>query len=163
MMRTSGWALLAAGAIAAGLLAAGGAGATEAGATEAGASKWDGSWALDAARSTKGAAAFAAPGYVFAIMPDGRITWRIPAIGEVATGRTDGTAMAVHRTRPTPGLTLAVRADGPWTLHYVVARNGIAEGAGLMRLVEGGRAWVDLSWRVDKPVDAGELVYVRTR
>ncbi len=158
MMRTGGWAALAAGVIAAGLLAAGGAGATDAGASE-----WDGTWALDAARSTEGAAAFAAPGYAFAITPDGRITWRIPAIGEVATGRTDGTAMAVHRTKPTPGLTLAVRADGPWTLHYVVARNGVADGAGLMRLVEGGRAWVDLSWRVDKPLAAGELVYVRTR
>ena len=48
-------------------------------------------------------------------------------------------------------------------LHYVVARNGAAEGAGLMRLIENGRAWVDLSWRVDKPEEAGELVYVRAR
>ena len=127
----------------------------------AAASGWDGAWTLDPGRSTTGAAAFAAPGYVFAITPDGRLTWRIPAIGEIVTGRTDGRPMAVHRTRPVPGMTLGVRADGPWTLHYVVARNGVAEGAGLMRLIEGGRAWVDLSWRVDKPESAGELVYVR--
>ena len=59
------------------------------------ASDWDGAWTLDPSRSTAGAAAFAAPGYVFAITPDGRITWRIPSIGEVATGRTDGAPM-VH-------------------------------------------------------------------
>jgi hypothetical protein len=30
-----------------------------------------------------------------------------------------------------------------------------------MRIVEGGKAWVDISWRVDEPEEAGELIYTR--
>lgn len=124
-------------------------------------SPWNGAWALDAERSTKGASEFAAPGYVFNVMPDGRIKWEIPAIGEVVIGRTDGHPMAVYRKKPAPGMTLSVQADGPLTFRYQVERNGVAEGAGLMRIVEDGKAWVDLSWRVGQPERAGALVYTR--
>lgn len=127
----------------------------------AAASPWDGTWTLDATRSSAGAAEFAAPAYRFAIMPDEHITWEIPAIGEVVRGVTDGAPMPVHRRKPVPGMTLSVRADGPWTLRYQVAYGGKVDGEGVMRLIEGGKAWVDLSWRVDKPEDAGALVYVR--
>ena len=124
-------------------------------------SLWNGSWTLDPARSSPLAPHMAAPDYAFNVRSDGSIIWRIPAIGEVATGRTDGTPMVVHRTRPTPGLTLAVRAVDPFTFRYQVAQDGAVRGEGLMRLVEGGRAWVDLSWQADRPEDAGALVYVR--
>jgi len=124
-------------------------------------SPWNGSWTLDAARSTAGASEFAAPGYAFSVSSTGDITWRIPAIGEIAVGKTDGTAMAVRRRVPTPGLALSVRAEGPLLFHYQVLKNGVAEGEGLMRIVEGGKAWVDISWRVDKPEEAGELIYTR--
>ncbi len=124
-------------------------------------SPWNGSWTLDAARSTAGASEFAAPGYAFSVSSTGDITWRIPAIGEIAVGKTDGTAMMVRRRVPTPGLALSVRAEGPLLLHYQVLKNGVAQGEGLMRIVEGGKAWVDISWRVDKPEQAGELIYTR--
>jgi hypothetical protein len=124
-------------------------------------SPWNGSWTLDAARSTAGASEFAAPGYAFLVSSTGDITWRIPAIGEIAVGKTDGTAMTVRRRVPTPGLALSVRAEGPFLLHYQVLKNGVAQGEGLMRIVEGGKAWVDISWRVDKPEEAGELIYTR--
>ena len=101
----------------------------------------------------------AAPGYTFTVTTAGAITWQIPAIGEIATGRTNGEPMAVHRRKPTPGMMLSVRADGPLLFHYRVLKNGVIEAAGLMRLIEGGKAWIDVSWRVDKPEDAGELVY----
>jgi hypothetical protein len=115
-------------------------------------SPWNGSWTLDAARST---------GYAFSVSSTGDITWRIPAIGEIAVGKTDGTAMTVRRRVPTPGLALSVRAEGPLLFHYQVLKNGVAQGEGLMRIVEGGKAWVDISWRVDKPEQAGELIYTR--
>ena len=124
-------------------------------------SPWNGSWTLDAARSTPGASEFAAPGYAFSVSSTGDITWRIPSIGEIAVGKTDGTAMTVRRRVPTPGLALSVRAEGPLLFHYQVLKNGVAQGEGLMRIVEGGRAWVDISWRVDKPEQAGELIYTR--
>jgi hypothetical protein len=124
-------------------------------------SPWNGSWTLDAARSTPGAAEFAAPGYAFTVSASGDITWRIPAIGEIAVGKTDGTPMPVHRRVPTPGLALSVRAEGPLLLHYQVLKNGVAKGEGLMRIVEGGKAWVDISWRVGEPEQAGELIYTR--
>ena len=101
----------------------------------------------------------AAPGYTFTVTKEGAITWQIPAIGEIATGLTNGEPMAVHRRKPTPGMMLSVRADGPLLFHYRVLKNGVIEAAGLMRLIEGGKAWIDVSWRVDKPEDAGELVY----
>ncbi len=103
----------------------------------------------------------AAPGYMFVVTQEGAITWQIPAIGEIATGHTTGEPMAVHRWKPAPGMMLSVRADGRLLFHYQVLKNGVVEGAGLMRLIEGGKAWVDISWLADKPEDAGELVYIR--
>ena len=124
-------------------------------------SLWNGSWTLDPTRSSAGAAGMAAPGYTFVVTQEGAITWRIPAIGEIATGRTTGEPMAVHRRKPAPGMMLSVRADGRLLFHYQVLKNGVVEAAGLMRLIEGGKAWVDISWLADKPEDAGELVYSR--
>ena len=71
--------------------------------------------------------------------------------------------MEVHRTKPTPGLTLSVTAEGTQVLMYKVARNGKLEGEGRMTLVENGKAWVDISWPAGKPQYAGELVYVKQR
>ena len=122
---------------------------------------WNGSWRLDAARSSAGAEENAADGYVFAIQPDGRIRWEIPSLGEVVTGRTDGQPMAVHRAKERPGMTLSVEPDGPLSLRYKVAVNGQPEGEGRMTIIEGGKAWVDVSWRAGMAEYAGELVYVR--
>ncbi len=122
---------------------------------------WNGTWLLDASRSTPGIKDQAAEGYRFFLQPDGQICWEIPSLGEVVTGKTDGQPMAIHRSKPTSGLTLGVRADGPRVLCYQVARNGKLEGEGRMTLVENGKAWVDISWPAGKPEFAGELVYVR--
>ena len=124
-------------------------------------SPWNGTWVLDAARSTPGIKDQAAEGYRFNILPDGQITWEIPTLGEVVKGRTDGQPMDIHRALPSPGLTLAVEADGPRALHYTVARDGKPEGEGRMFLVENARAWVDISWPAGHPEYAGELVYVK--
>jgi hypothetical protein len=121
---------------------------------------WNGSWTLDAARSSAGAKGNAADGYRFTLGKDETIKWEIPSLGEVVTGRTDGQPMAIHRSEPTPGLTLAVTAHGPFELRYEVARNGRAAGAGIMHIIEGGKAWVDVSWQAGKEASGGELVYV---
>jgi hypothetical protein len=122
---------------------------------------WNGTWRLDAGRSTPGAKDQAADGYRFTLQPDGQIKWEIPSLGEVVTGKTDGVPMAIHRTKPSPGLTLSVTAEGPEVLLYKVARNGKPEGEGRMTLVENGKAWVDISWPAGQPQYAGELVYVK--
>ena len=54
-------------------------------------------------------------------------------------GKTDGVPMEIHRTKPSPGLTLSVIAEGPEVLIYKVARNGKHEGEGRMTLVENAR------------------------
>ena len=82
----------------------------------AGESLWNGVWTLDPTRSSPGAAEMAAPGYTFDVTAGGEITWQIPAIGEIVTGRTDGEPMAVRRGKPTPGMMLSVRADDPLLL-----------------------------------------------
>ncbi len=87
--------------------------------------------------------------------------WEIPSLGEVVTGKTDGVPMEIHRTKPSPGLTLSVTAEGPEVLIYKVARNGKPEGEGRMTLVENGKAWVDISWPAGQPQYAGEVVYVK--
>jgi hypothetical protein len=122
---------------------------------------WNGTWVLDASRSTPGAKDQAADGYRFTLQADGQIKWEIPSLGEVVTGRTDGVPMEIHRTKPSPGLTLSVTAEGPEVLIYKVARNGKPEGEGRMTLVENGKAWVDISWPAGKPQYAGEVVYVK--
>ncbi len=126
-----------------------------------GTSRWDGAWVLDTARSGPEARDGAADGYVFHLQPDGRIRWEIPSLGEVVTGRTDGRPMPVRRPGAPPGLTLAVRRDGPTVLRYAVARNGTPLGEGRMTLVEGGRAWVDLTWPAGRPEQARVVVYAR--
>lgn len=83
---------------------------------------------LDASRSTPGIKDQAAEAYRFTLQSDGRIKWEIPSLGEVVTGKTDGMPMEVHRTKPSPGLTLSVTAEGPEVLIYKVARNGKPEG-----------------------------------
>jgi hypothetical protein len=122
---------------------------------------WNGTWVLDASRSTPGAKDQAADGYRFTLQPDRQIKWEIPSLGEVVKGKTDGVPMEIHRTKPSPGLTLSVIAEGPEVLIYKVARNGKPEGEGRMTLVENGNAWVDISWPAGQPQYAGELVYVK--
>ena len=122
---------------------------------------WNGTWILDANRSSPGVKDQAADGYRFTLQPDGQIKWEIPSLGEVVTGKTDGVPMEVHRTKPSHGLTLSVTAEGPEVLIYTVTRNGKPEGEGRMTLVENGKAWVDISWPAGQPQYAGELVYVK--
>ena len=124
-------------------------------------SPWNGSWTLDSARSSAGAKDMAAAGYAFTITPAGDIRWEIPTLKEVVSGKTDGKPMAIHRPSAPAGMTLSVQPEGPLTLHYRVARDGKPAGEGRMTLIEGGKAWVDISWQAGKPLDAGELVYVR--
>ncbi len=112
-------------------------------------------------RSTPGIKDQAADAYRFSLQPDGEIKWEIPSLGEVVTGRTDGKPMVIRRSKPTPGLTLSVQAEGPTVLLYKVARDGKPQGEGRMTLVENGKAWVDLSWPAGQPQYAGELVYVK--
>lgn len=50
---------------------------------------WNGTWVLDASRSTPGAKDQAADAYRFTLQPDGQIKWEIPSLGEVVTGKTD--------------------------------------------------------------------------
>lgn len=122
---------------------------------------WNGTWVLDASRSTPGIKNQAANAYRFTLQPDGQIKWEIPSLGEVVTGKTDGVPMEVHRTKPSPGLTLSVTAESPEVLIYKVARNGKPEGEGRMTLVENGKAWVDISWPAGQAQYAGEVVYVK--
>ncbi|HEY6764276.1 MAG TPA: hypothetical protein VI386_05850 [Candidatus Sulfotelmatobacter sp.] len=122
---------------------------------------WNGTWVLDAGRSTPGIKDQAADAYRFTLQPDGQIKWEIPSLGEVVAGKTDGVPMEVRRTKPSPGLTLSVTAEGPEVLIYKVARNGKPEGEGRMTLVENGKAWVDISWPAGQPQYAGEVVYVK--
>jgi hypothetical protein len=122
---------------------------------------WNGTWVLDASRSTPGIKDQAANAYRFTLQPDGQIKWEIPSLGEVVTGKTDGVPMEVHRTKPSPGLTLSVTAEGPEVLIYKVAHNGKPKGEGRITLVENGKAWVDISWPAGQPQYAGEVVYVK--
>jgi hypothetical protein len=122
---------------------------------------WNGTWVLDASRSTPGIKDQAANAYRFTLQPDGQIKCEIPSLGEVVTGKTDGVPMEVHRTKPSPGLTLSVTAEGPEVLIYKVAHDGKPKGEGRITLVENGKAWVDISWPAGQPQYAGEVVYVK--
>ena len=127
---------------------------------------WNGSWKIDLKRSTPGVAEAGVPQvYRFSlgagngsVVP---IQWEIPELGEVVNGFTDGKPMPVHRTRATPGLTLAVLRDGSSALTYSVYKNGVLEGGGRMMLVDNGAAWVDLTWPLDRRDLASELIYVK--
>ncbi len=80
-------------------------------------SPWNGTWLLDVGRSTPGIKDQAAEGYRFTLQPDGQIKWEIPSLGEVVTGKTDGVPMEIHRTKPSPGLTLKCDGGGARGAH----------------------------------------------
>ena len=127
---------------------------------------WNGSWRLAVKRSSPAAAEPGVPQvYRFTLGPGDAayvpIRWEIPELGEVVDGITDGKPMVVHRTKPSPGLALAVRKDGPASLVYSVYQNGKLFGGGRMMLVDEGSAWVDLTWPDDRQDLASELVYVK--
>ena len=122
-------------------------------------SPWSGSWQLNLPRSSAAAKDGAPSVYRFQLGDDGRIVWEIPELGEVVTGRTDGTPMPIKRTEPAPGLTLAVKAVGPRELTYEVAKSGRVMGDGRMMLVDDASAWVDLTWGEEGPGYGAELVY----
>ena len=124
------------------------------------ASPWNGTWTLDAARSSPGAAEGAARAYRFTLR-DGSITWEIPSLGEVVTGRTDGRPMFIRRHGKSDGMTLGVTAEGPATLRYRVMKRGAYFGGGLMMLVDDGKAWIDVTWGSPGPPQAAQLIYVR--
>ena len=127
---------------------------------------WNGSWKLDVQRSSPIAAENGTPEvYRFTLgpasSPNVPIKWEIPELGEVVTGRTNNEPMQILRTRPTPGLRLAVRTDGRASLLYSVFLNGKLVGGGRMMLIDNGSAWVDLTWPADRQDLASALVYVR--
>lgn len=124
-------------------------------------SPWDGDWVLDAARSSPVAKEGAADGYRFHIVGDS-IRWEIPSLGEVVTGHLDGRPMVIHREREkSPGLTLSVRAEGPGVLVYTVKSNGKAEGGGRMTLIDGGKAWIDLTRAAGSAMWGAAVTYVK--
>ncbi len=127
---------------------------------------WNGSWKLNVQRSSPVAAQKGVPQvYRLTLGPgpsaDVPIKWEIPELGEVVTGRTNGTPMPVTRTKPSPGLRLAVRRDGVASLLYSVSRDGKLIGGGRMMLVDNGSAWVDLTWPANRQDLASSLVYVK--
>ena len=127
---------------------------------------WNGTWKLDASRSSPAAAQDGTPqAYRFTLGPAitdvVSLKWEIPELGEIVTGATDGKPMEVHRTKPTNGLTLGVRSEGKAQLVYSVYRDGKLIGGGRMMLVDNGAAWVDLTWPLDRQDLASELVYVK--
>ena len=129
-------------------------------------SPWNGSWKLNVQRSSPVAAQQGVPQvYRLTLGPspsaDVPIKWEIPELGEVVTGRTNGDAMPVTRTKPSPGLRLAVRTDGVASLVYSVFRDGKLTGGGRMMLIDNGSAWVDLTWPEDRQDLASALVYVK--
>jgi hypothetical protein len=127
---------------------------------------WNGTWKLDASRSSPEVVKAGAPqAYRLTLGPAitdvVSLKWEIPELGEIATGATDGKPMDVHRTTPTNGLTLGVRSEGKAQLVYSVYREGKLIGGGRMMLVDSGAAWVDLTWPLDRQDLASELVYVK--
>jgi hypothetical protein len=127
---------------------------------------WNGTWRLHVKRSSPAAAEEGVPQvYRLTLGTSGPsvvpIRWEIPELGEVVSGQTDGKPMNVHRTHPTPGLTLAVRTDGTRVLVYKVFKDGKLSGGGRMMLVDNGKAWIDVTWPSDRQDLASELTYVR--
>jgi hypothetical protein len=127
---------------------------------------WNGSWKLDVQRSSPVAAQQGVPQvYRLTLGPgpaaDVPIKWEIPELGEVVTGRTNDTPMRIVRSKPSPGLTLAVRATGVASLLYSIFRDGRLVGGGRMMLIDNGSAWVDLTWPADRQDLASALVYAK--
>lgn len=123
-------------------------------------SPWEGSWTFDAARSSPDVGDVPVE-YRFTISGTDGLRWEIPSLGEVVVGHLDGKPMPIHRASPTPGLTLAVQAVGPREWTYSVAKDGRYSGGGRMMLVDGGKAWVDLTWGAEGPGHGVELVYAK--
>ena len=121
---------------------------------------WNGTWALDASRPEPDGAADA---YRFTVSSTGGLRWEIPSLGEVVTGRLDGRPMAIHRSKPTPGLTIAVAAESPRVWRYSVAKDGKPQGEGRMTLAPDGRSWTDVPLYQGKPVESLLMVYVKNR
>jgi hypothetical protein len=127
---------------------------------------WDGSWKLDVQRSSPVAAQQGVPLVYRLTLGPGPSTVvpirsEIPELGEVVTGRTNNRPMPVVRSKPSPGLTLAVHPDGVASLLYTTYRHGRLIGGGRMMLVDNGSAWVDLTWPDDRQDLASALVYVK--
>jgi len=93
--------------------------------------------------------------------PDVPITWEIPELGEIVQGRTKDSPMPIVRAKPTPGLTLAVRREGPTVLLYSVFKNGTLEGGDQLLLVDNGTAWIGLTWPEDRQDPAAQLTHVQ--
>ena len=119
---------------------------------------WTGTWVLDRSRPEPDGAA---DDYRFTVTQDGAITWEIPSLREVDTGRIDGTPMAINRPGGKPGLTLSVWQEAPRVLRYKVALNGQDRGEGRMRLAADGGSWTDvpLDIRDGKPAENLLMVY----
>lgn len=108
-------------------------------------SGWNAGWTLDAERSSPKAKDGAALGYRFLIIGDS-IRWEIPELSEVVLGKLDGQPMRIVRNgRWDARMTLAVTRLGPDVLLYKIAAKGKVVGGGRMTLVDGGRAWIDLT------------------
>ncbi len=119
---------------------------------------WTGSWALDQTRPEPDGAAGA---YRFTVSPSGALVWEIPSLGEVVRGKLDGQPMPIHRTKPTPGLTIAVTEENPRVWTYKVSRNGTEAGAGRMALAADGKSWTDVPLDHGTPIDRLLMVYVK--
>ncbi len=119
---------------------------------------WTGTWALDQTRPEPDGAADA---YRFTVSPDGTLIWEIPSLGEVVRGRLDGQPMPIHRSKPTPGLTIAVTEENPRVWTYEVSKNGTPAGAGRMALAADGKSWTDVPLDHGTQVDRLLMIYVR--
>ncbi len=102
---------------------------------------WNGTWALDQTRPEPDGAADV---YRFTVSQNGTLVWEIPSLGEVVRGRLDGQPMAIHRSKPTHGLAIAVTEENPRVWTYKVSKDGKEEGAGRMALAADGRSWTDV-------------------
>ena len=121
---------------------------------------WTGSWVLDRSRPEPDGAA---EDYRFTVTQNDAITWEIPSLHEVNTGRMDGTPMAINRPGGKPGLMLSVWQEAPRVLRYKVALNGQDRGEGRMTLSQDGGSWTDvpLDIRNAKPAENLLMVYRR--
>ncbi len=119
---------------------------------------WTGTWALDKSRPEPEGAADA---YRFTVSQDGTLVWEIPSLGEVVRGRLDGKPMPIHRSKPAPGLAIAVIEENPRVWTYKVSRNGTDAGAGRMALSADGSSWTDVPLDHGTEIDSLRMVYVK--